>query len=233
MERIFIALRENKRYEEDVHLTLDLAGTYYFMGEEKRHTEILGWFFDGTQFIQSYDNVHFHLMKNLKYFTPSFSTQIAECYFRTYFPFRDDQGRFKMQVFLETAEELGQQALAPRVKKIVVTLLDEAKESKDIGGFELERPMRTLVSLAQPEDEEWILARLDEMKYNDGFEFPELRRAAECLAYAGSSRSLPYIKKIAVQLKHSEMVLNVCQFAYEQICRREKLPFTKGDLFQA
>jgi hypothetical protein len=33
--------------------------------------------------------------------------KIAECYFRTYFPFQGDEIRFKMG-FLETAEEAGQ-----------------------------------------------------------------------------------------------------------------------------
>lgn len=234
MEKIFNALADPKRYDYDIHLILDLAGSYYFIGEQNRHAEIIAWFFDGNKFIQRSGNIHFHLMKNLKYFSPSLSLQVSECYFRTYFPFRGDHEiRFKMQVFLETIEELAQKALSPYVKKIVEMLLAEAKEANNIARLELERPMRTLVSLAQPSDEEWILARLDEIKYNDGFEFPQLRRAAECLAFAGSAKSLPYLKQIAAQFKHSEMVLNVCQFAYEQICRREKISFTAGDLFQA
>jgi hypothetical protein len=112
-------------------------------------------------------------------------------------------------------------------------LLGEIAKGNNTAAFDLEWPMQALVSLAEPADEEWILARLDDMKFDGGFDFPQLSRAAECLAYSGSAKSLTYRKQIAAQLKDKELMLNVCQVAFEQICRREKIPFIKGDLFQA
>jgi len=92
--------------------------------------------------------------------------------------------------------------------------------------------MRSLVKLVTSADENWILERLGDMNYNDGFEFPQLRRAAECLAFAGTTKALPYLREIAKQHSESEIILNVCQNAYEQICRREKTLFANGDLLQ-
>jgi hypothetical protein len=231
LERIFNKMGEREQYRQDIHLALELAGTFFFMGENDRHSQIIAWFFKDDEFVQRDDNIHFNLMKSLKYFEPSLSLKVSKCYFQTYFPFTDES-RFKMQVFLEAIDELGQRELRSCVKEIVEHLLGDLEGDKAAVGYHLERPMRTLVGMVEPEDEDWILERLDKLNFDRGFEFPQLRRAAECLAYAGSSRSIPYVKKIAQQCKHSEAVLNVCQMAYEQICRRERIPYKKGDLFQ-
>ncbi|RKR80089.1 type I restriction and modification enzyme subunit R-like protein [Mucilaginibacter gracilis] len=231
MERVFEALAENKRYESEVTLAMDLAGSYYFLGTIKKHTEIVSWFFDGISFLQKSDNLHFHLMRHLKYIEPELAVAVADCYFRTYFP-DGDPIRFKTGVFLDAIDDLGQYALVPRVKQIAEALLSDAKQARTHAGYELERPMRSLVKLVTSADEDWILERLDDMNYNDGFEFPQLRRAAECLAFAGTTKALSYLRQIAKQHSENEIILNVCQNAYEQICSREKILFANGDLLQ-
>jgi hypothetical protein len=233
MDRIFTVLKEDQSAEDEFFLALDLAGTYYFMGQKEKQAEIIAWYFDGTRFLHRSNAVHFHIMKHLKYFDPEISFNIAECYFQTYYPFRNDD-RFKIEYFLEVAEELGQHRLVPLIKQLVEMLLEELVLSNETGSHArhyLERPMRALVSLALPSDEEWLLERLDRLEYDDGFEFPQLRRAAECLAYAGSVKAIPYLKKIANQHRLDEMILNVCHFAYKQICQREKIPFSGNELF--
>jgi hypothetical protein len=231
MDRVFHFT--NRQWRNEYYLAFDLAGTYYFLGEKDKHKEILGWYYDGERFTMPNDNMHFHIMKMLKYFDPIISGKIAECYFNTYFPFIDDDVRFKAGVFLEAAEDLGQHSLVEFIKKIVDALIDEINKdnsNKNIS-YHFERPMRALTNLVLPADEDWILERLDSMHSNIGFDFPELRRAAECLGFAGSKKSIPYLKKIATQFKDREMILNVCQFAYERICLREKIPNHIGDIF--
>jgi hypothetical protein len=232
MDRVRDALAQNKRYEFEISLAMDLAGTYYFIGEKEQQEQVIAWFFDGSSFLQKSDNLHFHLMRSLKYLEPALAAAAADCYFRTYFPDDSDPIRFKTGVFLDAVDDLGQHELVPRVKQIAEKLLHEIKQANTHAGFELERPMRTLAKLATPADEDWILERLDALNYNGGFEFPQLRRAAECLAFAGTARALPYLKKIAGQHRDKETILNVCQRAYEEICRREKISFSGGDLFQ-
>lgn len=231
MNRIFEKLSKNEEYKDEFNLAFDLARTYYFLSEMNKQAEIISWFFDGTNFKQQIDNYHFHLMKNAKYFDPVLSVQIAECYFRTYFPFEKVETKYNVEIFLETAEEIGSVALVPKVKKITESLISRMKDGDQTAKIRLERPMRALVSLAQTHDEDWILNILDEMKYNDGFEFPQLRRAVECLAYIGTVKSLTYIKQIGQQFKDNELVLNTCQNAFEYICRRNKLSFLSSDLF--
>ncbi|WP_146146752.1 hypothetical protein [Taibaiella chishuiensis] len=147
--------------------------------------------------------------------------KIAIGYFDFYFPFGFDQsGGYEMEVFLEAAEEIGRYELVAYIKQIVELLLVATSDSSE-ARYHLERPMRALASLVQPSDEDWILEKLDSMKTNEGFQFPELRRSAECLAYAGSIKSLPYLQKIANQFKDKEAIVNICQFAFERICSRE------------
>jgi hypothetical protein len=225
-------MTEEKRYEFDLHLSLELAGTYYFMGETARHAEVIGWFFDGTRFLQPDDATHTNLMKSLKYFDPDLSGQVVECFFRTYFPFTPDSGSYKTHVLLETIEELGQHGLVSCVKQLVDRMLEQVKKGDQEFRFELERPMRTLASLVLPADEEWLLARLDDLTRVEVLEFPQLRRAAECLGYCGSVKALPYLRRIALQCKKNPTVLNACQMAYERIGYREKIAFPPGDLLQ-
>jgi len=232
MERLFAGLLERKDYTHEVHLSLDLAQTFYFLGEVERHAAIVGWFFDGFRFLQEDDHIHVNLMRELRHFDPELSVQVASCYFRTYFPFKDDQTSYKATLFLEAAEELGQHRLVGYVKQIADSIINEIKVGKKESAFDLERPMRTLVKLAQPSDEQWVLDHLEDTRFDAGFEFIQLRRALECLAYIGTARALPYIRQIARQCKDSEMVLNNCQLAYEQICYREKMVFQINELLR-
>lgn len=96
-------------------------------------------------------------MKHLKFYDPSIVCQVAECYFHTYFPFTDDSVRFKMGVFLEAVEELGQHKLVPYIKQIVEVLLSEIEKGDNTLRYHMERPMRTLVAIVQPSDEDWLL----------------------------------------------------------------------------
>jgi len=231
MDRIFNTMELNKRYLQDVHLTFDLAGTYYYMGEKNKHADIIGWFFDGETFIQRNDHIHFNLLKSLKYFDPELAVRIVKCHFRTYFPFHDKEKKIMMTVFLEAVEELSQPTLVPCVKQLVDLLAEQAIQEKQ-AGFQLERPMRTLINIIQPSDEDWLLAHFDRTKSNQKFEFPELRRAIECLACVGSAKSLPYLKIIAEQSIKDGNMLNLCEFAFEQICQREKIVIGNKDIFQ-
>jgi hypothetical protein len=97
---------------------------------------------------------------------------------------------------------------------------------------ELERPLRALVKIGQPSDEDWLIGHLEDFNYESGFEFAQLRRAMECLAYFGSTKSLPLIRKIASQKRFSDMLINACQSAYVNICRRENVPMQDDDLFK-
>lgn len=222
MDRIYKGISDRGHQEAGIHLALELAETYYFLGEAERHASIIGWYFDGEQFLQNDSHIHASLIRELKRFDPNLAVQLAECYYRTYFPFAGDFG-YQMNVLLEAIQDLGQQSLVPMVKRIVQFQLDQIKAGDINAQLHLERSMRTLVGLISSSDEEWLLARLGAMPGVRGLEFPELRRAVECLAYCGSANALPYVQQIAMQRRDSPLVLNACQYAYEQICQREKI----------
>lgn len=222
-------IEKNKIKFEEFNVAIELAGTYRYIGEHEKYKEIIAWYFDGDKLLQAQDFIHHHLMKNVKYFDIDTAIRIAIGYFNFYFPFNLEQtGGYKMEVFLEVTEELGRYELVAYIKRIVEHLLKNPSVSGN-SSFYLERPMRALASLIEPSDEQWILKNLDSMKNDKGFQFPELRRAAECLAYAGTNKSLPYLQKIAEQFKSKEAVVNVCQLAFERICSREGIHF-EGDV---
>lgn len=230
LERIMLGLNKEYVYTSEFNLALELAGTLYFLGEKDKQMVIIGWYFDGRSFTSENDTLHFHLMKNLKYLAPELTVPIAISYFNAYFPLFKERGGIKMDTFLEVVEQLGNYEFVAYVKRIVESLLADKEHLAETSGYHLEHPMRTLVSLVRPDDEDWVLCQLDHFKHHESLQFPALRRALECLAVVGSATAIPFIKQIAVQFKDKEMVLNTCQIAYEHICFRLKLPLT-GDLF--
>jgi hypothetical protein len=232
MEKMLKALPKNNGIKEEYVLAMDLAGTYYYMGQTQKQDEIIAWYFDGNRFVHESDNIHFHILRYLKYFDPALSFKIAECYFHTYFPFAKDN-RFKMDYFLDAAEQLGQHQLISLIKKAADLILDniEKGDMDDFSMYHLERPLRALVKLASSSDEDWLLERLDKLSDGADFEFTQLRRALECLVNAGTAKSLPYIKRIANNHLYDDSVLNICHIAFERICHRERIPFLGDELF--
>lgn len=221
LDGIFNHIEKNKIEFDEFNIAIDLAGTYHYIGEYEKYKVILSWYFDGNKLIQAKDFIHHHLIKNIKYFDTDMAMKIIIGYFNYYFPFDFDQsGGYEMEVFLEATEELGRYELVEYIKRIVGHLLVATSNSYN-PKYHLERPMRALASLVQTRDEDWILGNLDSMKTNEGFQFPELRRSAECLAFCGTRKSLPYLQKIAKQFKHKEAIVDICQLAFEQVCLRE------------
>ncbi|GEM_PF-2030615 len=225
-------LNHIKKYKIELveyNITIELARTYFYIGEYEKYKEIVGWYFDGNKLKEASDFIHNHLMNNIKYFDRDTAFKIAIGYFNFYFPFHlEESGGYEMEVFLKATEELGSYELVEYIKNIVEYLLKNEDDHKN-SDFYLERPMRALASLVTFSDEQWILGTIESMKNDEGFQFPELRRAVECLALVGTKKSLPYLQKISEQFRDKEAIVDICQLAFERICLRESI-YNEGDI---
>lgn len=231
MDNVKDAIMHPSRSLSDLHLALDLAGTYFYLGQEQQQADIIARYFENGQFLQHDKHIHNNIMKRLKYFNPTLAGEIANSYFHKYFPFERDKHRYELTIFTETAEELAQCQLKNHIKTVAELLLNKFKKGDKQSGFDLERPIRAMVHLASPEDEAWMLELISDLNFDPGLEFPQLRRAIECLAYIGTKNSIPAISKVAKQRAYSILVLNTCFRAYTQICRREKIPLATKEPF--
>lgn len=225
------ALSKNKRYEVETALAYELAGTFNYIGEEIRQAEIISWYFDGIDFIVGDEYSHRNLMKKVKFFEPKLGLNIAACYYTKYLSGNIADG-YEYEVFLETADDIGGDWMREKVKEITLRMLAEMDTSGSHTKHRLERTFRTLVKIGKPEDENWVLDVLDNLDYEAIFEYPQLGRALEFLAYHGSTLALPVLLKISNRYRLSETLLNVCQFAYNNICSRKKVTIDDRDGFE-
>lgn len=229
--RIQDALYEKQRYREETALAYELAGTFYYLGEKIRHAEIIKWYFYENNFLLLDEYSHSNLLKKVKFFDPSLAESIAGCFYRTYV--NTEKGdRLEADTFIEVAEEIGGDFMRTKVKEIAINLLPDINNPESMAKHNLERPFRALVKLGKPSDEDWVLGLLPQLDYDAGFESPQLRRALEYLAYYGSTKALQPIISLGQKHKSSEGLINICQFAYNSICSREKVPISERDLFE-
>jgi len=220
MYKIYLALSKNKRYEQESHLAFDLAATYFFMGETRIQAKIVRWFFDGKVFLQKETHYHNNLMKKLKFLDPTLAISVANGFYKMYFPPPADKHHYPTTVFIEVAEDLNEESTKDGVKRIAEYMIQKLRSKNSRARHEIEHPLRALAKIGNLSDEDWIIKHFEDLNYDSGFECTQLRRAIECLANFGSAKSLPLIRKVAQQRKLQETVVNICQLAYNNICRR-------------
>lgn len=103
---------------------------------------------------------------------------------------------YELEVFIETSEIIGGAWMREKLKEITAALLPLIRQPDKYAAYRLERPMRAMVKIGKPEDEEWVLCILDQLEFDEGTEFAQLRRAMEYLANHESLKALPIILEI-------------------------------------
>jgi len=216
-------LKEDSRYLYEYHLAFDLARTYHSIGRMEGAQEIIAWYYAENAFKQSIQHLHHNMIQDALFFPRLLAIELCSCYFHTYF--NDTAERFVMIPFVETAESIQ----GAELKQLLIQLMERTfagiQGNNDDAKYDMERQMRAFIILCQREDEDWLLSRIDLLRYSEsGLDSPNLRRALECLDRIGTEKSLAEILSIAKQFRDCDPVLGVCFSAYESIQRRNGLP---------
>jgi hypothetical protein len=231
MDRVYQQLGEHKRYESDDYLCLDLAGTYYFIGEKEKSADIVSWFFAGEKLLHKDRYLHIRLMNHLKYLDPELAIRVASAYFKLYFPPSKDSNAYGLEAFFGVAETLSNPTLKGYVKQIADYFIKKGAKDDDARDGS-ERALKAMISMANAADESWILGHLNQLNLDGTRRGIQLRNMVECLAYIGGYDALKKIKHMAKNTKtpHQDLLLNLCDFACANISRRLKIPYQNGDV---
>jgi hypothetical protein len=231
MDRIYQQLGENKRYQSDDYLCLDLAGTYYFIGEKEKSAAIISWFFAGGNFLVNDEYLPIRLMDHSRYLDPELATGIAGAYFKLNFPSSKKSNTYGLDVFFGVAEMLKGQRLKDNVKQAADYFIKKGT-TDDKARDGSERALKAMVTMADTSDESWALGHLNRLNLKNALRGVQLRNLVECLAYIGGHASLKKIKLLAktTNAANPDMLLNLCDFAAVNICRRLKIPYQNGNV---
>lgn len=231
MDRVYQQLGENKRHESEDYLCLDLAGTYYFIGEKEKSATIVSWFFAGDKFLYEDQYLHIRLMNHLKYLDSELAVRVASAYFKRYFPPTKNSNTYGLEVFFEVAEMLKDSTLKEQVKLTADHLIKKGKKDENARDGS-ERALKAMVTMADASDESWVLGHLNQLDLESHRRGIQLRNLIECLAYVGGHDSLKKIGHMAknTNTPHRDLLLNLCDFAYVNISRRLKISYQHGDV---
>jgi len=225
------AIGKEKMHEYESALAFELAGTLNYMGEIERQRQVIALYFDGTNFL--YDNERYfqtNLVRKLKYLDVEIALKLAGAFFTRHLLALEKYSA-ETEVFLEAAEDLGGEWMREKTKAITDQYIRQIKVKDKAARHSIERALRAMTKIGRAEDEDWLLGILPFLDYDSGFEFTQLRRAIECLAHFGTKKSLPIIREIAEKKRLNESIMNVSQFAYNSISRKEKIPIDDRGIF--
>jgi hypothetical protein len=170
-------------------------------------------------------------MKHSGYLDPELAAGIATAYFKLNFPPSKKSNTYGMDVFFGVAEMLKDDMLKVYVKQTADHFIKKGLKDDDARDGS-ERALKAMVSMANATDESWVLGHLNQLNLNSIQCSVQLRNLGECLAYIGGYDSLRKIKQMAKNKKaaNQDPLLNLCDFAAVNICRRLNIPYKNGDI---
>jgi len=170
-------------------------------------------------------------MDHSRYLDPELAAGIAGAYFKLNFPPSKKSNTYGMEVFFGVAEMLKDEMLKDNVKQAADYFIKKGKRD-DKARDGSERALKAMVTMANTSDESWVLGHLNQLNLKNVLRGVQLRNLVECLAYIGGHDSLKKIKQLAKNTKaaNQDLLLNLCDFAAVNICRRLKIPYQNGDV---
>lgn len=196
------------KVSNDDRKQIDIAHTYYVIGEKEKAKEIIESFFHENELVVSeYGLVD--LAEISPIFDPQYSLRIVKEVLKS-IDKMGDKSSFWEDECIEALERIGNRESLEILKELAT------KHAVQKETILIERSLRAINSLAKNEDEGWYI---NFIKTNPHLKNADLRRATEGLGIVGSEKSIPIIKEIAAAHMTEEYTLSTCFLCIENIYR--------------
>lgn len=202
---------------------IDIAHTYYVIGEKEKANEIIESFFHESELAVSQYGLA-DLAKISPTFDPSYALKIIKEILKSIDKFRDECGYWE-DLCIDSLEMVGSKEALDMLKD----LAERYAAQKHI--MNIERSLRSINRLATNGDEEWYI---NFIKSNPNLKIYDLRRAIEGLGMIGSKNSIPVIQEIAASHRTDGYTINTCFLSIENIYMTIGIlkEITEKDLFK-
>ena len=190
----------------DDRLLIDIAHTYYVIGEKEKAKEIIESFSHENELVVSQYGLA-DLAKISIIFDPPYALRIIKEVLKSIDKFGDKKGYWE-NICIDSLERIGSKEALDMLKD----LAERYAAQKHI--INIERSLRSINRLATNGDEEWYI---NFIKSNPHLERSDLNRAIEGLGIVGSKKSIIIIKEIAALHRTEEYIINSCFLSIENI----------------
>ena len=190
----------------DDRLLIDIAHTYYVIGEKEKAKEIIESFFHGSELVIDQFGLS-DLAEISPTFDPPYALRIIKEVLKSIDESRDGRGYWE-DICINSLEKIGNKEALGMLKDLAESY---AAQKHTIG---IERALRSVNRLATNMDEGWYTGFI---KSNPHLERGDLNRAIEGLGIVGSKKSILIIKEIAALHRTEEYIINSCFLSIENI----------------
>lgn len=191
---------------KDDRLLINVAHTYYVIGEKKQSKKIIESFFHENGFVISQYGLG-DLSEIASVFDSSYALEVIRKVFKFIDKFEDFRVYLEEKC-IESLERIGTQEAFDFLKN----LAEKYTVQKHV--MNVERTLRSANRIATKGDEDWYI---DFIKSNPHLNRSDICRVLEGLGRIGSEKSLPIIKEIAKLRQEDEYILNTCFLSLESI----------------